>query len=269
MKPLCGVMTGVNLAQLCRKGYMKTLSANGLYYEPILAAAALYARFGTHPSESGENIDAIREYRSIIKDLNHVQKKTAVSLIILAPHTHWRSALPVIYTKHGDCYFVGPRQPKKSSNYLPVSFLVNNEKTLLPYEWLDLSSQKIDLADAIACLDLINFLSQSFKYQNWPLSIGINFRFRTLCSKDIHPSIENPYEGNILGYKNPSKIELLTLQSVVTENKASEQVSWALCFPNDEILSRDEQCIIDLIRSSDITAKSLASYISKEVTVSF
>lgn len=262
-------MTGVNLAQACKTGYMKTLFESGLYYGPKSATNALYVRFGAHASESGENIDGIKAYRSITKDLDHAQRDIAASLMILAPHTHWRSALPVIYTKHGDFYFVGPRQPKKNSHYLPVSFLVTDENAMLPYEWLDLSSQEIDFSAAAACLELIEFLWRSFRDQGWPLSIGINFRFRSLLSEEIYPSIENPHKGAILGYRNASKIDALALHSVATETKTSEQVSWLLCLPSDQKLNEDEKHILDLLRSNGITAKTLASILPKKVTENF
>ncbi len=161
--------------------------ANG----PAEAVKKIESYYDEPIAVSGRNISGIEELRSLLL-LNAVAPAYVNGWMILAPHTHWSEANPIIYRREKDVkkYWIGPHDINSDETYFPVSFAIHNFR-VIPYEWAD-SSVLIDINEFELEMNLLNKLKAYFNLKPGLFGMGLDFRFKPSLFQQPSHSVEIP-----------------------------------------------------------------------------
>lgn len=175
-----------------------SLIPNYIADSPNMAMDKIFQNTGLYPSVEGGNIELIEKIRKLIYETS-THKKAYNSLLINAPHTHWESLKPVVYSfdAHKNRYIVGPEEIDQNRIYFPVSFAITN-KGLIPYEWCDDSNKFFEGYRKVYLH--IDKISRIIEDNNF-LGISVAFRFKRNLYEYSYPTIEVP-----LNYLEPTYI---------------------------------------------------------------
>ncbi len=215
---------------------------------PGEAIKDIYQYFGVLPSKSGHNISKIRDLNRILHQLDP-SKKYRNALMIVAAHTHWNENLPIIIEKHEDKYIIGVKEPDVNSFFLPISFMLSEER-VYPYEWAA-TSLNLNIKDVNRCIKMIEEIGVHTSSNHF--GISINYRFKNIFDPITKPNIEKPSNEKILGFSDLSVIEEVSDINDLNVNHKRlkpEQISWRFNSYHD--LDQYELEILNMIRDTQI-----------------
>lgn len=238
-------VTGESLLSETRLATSRLLSESGVAASTNEALQRIFQFFGLAPSVSGHNIPGITELRDEIHSMR-LGVPLENALVISAPHSHWKSDLPVICSFHDGEYLIGPKTPNPKERYLPVSFLFS-PRLAVAYEWAD-QSVGIDEVDVSRCITAVNQLNGKFGSKGYPLGISINFRFKKIFEASQFSVIENPAEYCDFGYQEMSIISRYA--GAASVDIESEQVAWTSYTSHEEGLSESALLVLNFMRES-------------------
>lgn len=196
-----------------------SLISSKLIYGPSNSLDNIVQYYGRTPSPNGSTIPDIVEIRELLFDIS--EGSTLLnSIVITAPHTHWKSHNPITYFLENESYAIGPHDLNDNDNYFPVSFIFGKYMPV-PYEWILCSSIEIDSHELVQCVNYIVELNSKLHNKDIPFGAAIDFRFKEKLSDESKRSLEIPDERN----HDFSIIKNETLATRQLDDNV-EQVSW-------------------------------------------
>ena len=218
---------------------MNSIFGDKVAYEADSSLAAISKCFRCNTRQDGANNYGISILRDEIAKLGNADSD-AYSLMIVAPHTHWRKPESIVYRFDAEHqrYLIQNQTLRKAEGYLPVSFVFSDDGPL-PYEWTD-NSIFIDRNEYDRAYRLISELNSIVASFNWPLGISIDFRFKkSLFSKNL-ASIETDSEFE--------DVLQIRLRNETSGGDGFVQVSWpaARMSPSSKLSEREYHLLLDL-----------------------
>lgn len=213
---------------------------------PSIAVRRIASRFRVPDDFQPWEVEGIRTFRALIDEFVD-QPEVCNGLAILAPHTHWEPALPIVYTfdRDKDRYLVGNLAPNAGTHYTPVSFVFSDDGPL-PYEWCD-STIEINNRSWHKLVQVIEHVGRVVSDLGWPLGLGFDFRFKNSLLDDTVPTVELPVEES-----DHSKLSQVIRFSTFIESGGREseieQVSWTAQSEKVLGLGQQEQAVLTRLR---------------------
>ena len=216
------VLNGRELAELALSGYFPGLRQSRLAPDPVSAIERIVSTFGVRPSRLGTNVPGITAIREAIWAVTH-DAVIANGLVIIAPHTHWSSNLPIVISANGQGYRIGPTTPLDEGRYTPVSFVFSLQGPL-PYEWAD-DSIAFGQADLERMWRAIGDICEALASHDWPLGLSLNFRSKNLFGEEPVATLEYPENADVTN-EGPALISRVDEAIRSHDDSSFDQVAW-------------------------------------------
>lgn len=237
---LLQAFTGGGLWESTGSGYFSSLRDLGLSLGSAEAIQRIFDAYGMLPDRSGSNVPGIVSLRDALWDALP-DKSMANGLAIIAPHTHWEAAQPVVISWHKTYYIIGHQPLRSEATYLPVSFLLTNSGPL-PFEWVDDSIQ-LDRQHIDTIWRALEILCQGERKMDTALGITLNFRFKELLALEPMSTVEHQSSND--GFATISRARDVDYS---WNNPAFGQVAWHAFSDKDYRLSSDQASLLGELR---------------------
>lgn len=216
---LLKVISGKRLNLLFNSKQYRDLISSRIIYGPSNSVDKVTTYYGVEASSNGSTIKDIVEIRELLFNISNGHQLLN-SLVLTAPHTHWKTKSPIIYLVERDYYIIGAHNLIDEEMYIPVSFIFGQHSPI-PYEWISSSSIKFDEKEIIQCISYVKELNKQLENKDIPLGIAIDFRFKETLTQESIRSIEIPDK------RNPDFSTILNGTVKIEELEGNvEQVSW-------------------------------------------